>query len=424
MSIEYYREINSRSDTYANIWIVTMKHTITLAIKSLKDRSFRNWITVFGIVVSIAVIFILLTLSAGLQLAIVEIFEDFGTNRMFIVPAGGAASLGGLNARPFDQSDIDAIAALPYFEEVIPQIYRSATLVTYRGREQYANVIGMPNKNVQLIERQYQFNTNLDSGRYFQENERGVAVIGYNIANDVDFFGREVGERNTIEIKGQRFKVIGIYERVGSAQDDNSIYIPLDDARELFNLTTEVDFADAIAKNGVDLDVAKARVERLLERRKGKDQFSVITPEAILRQFSAILSIVQGILLAIASISLIVGAIGIANTMFTSVLEREKEIGIMKAIGAKNKDILTLFMFESGFIGLVGGVVGVILGILLSLLIGQIAIVAGFAFLKISISIPYILFCLTFSFIVGVLSGFLPSYLGSKKKIVNILRDN
>jgi putative ABC transport system permease protein len=403
---------------------MTLKTTMSLAVKSLKDRSFRNWITVFGIVISIAVIFILLTLSSGLQLAIVEIFEDFGTNRMFIVPAGGASSLGGLNAKPFDQSDIDAIEKLAYFEGVIPQIYRSATLVEYRGRENYAGINGMPNTNTKLTIQQYQFDTRLESGRFFQEHERGVAIIGYNIANNVDFFGRDVAERNTITIKGKRFKVIGVVERVGNAQDDTTIIIPLEDAREIFNLTTEVDFADAIVKTGVDMDQAKARVERLLERRKGEDQFAVITPEAILRQFSAILGIVQGILLAIASISLLVGAIGIANTMFTSVLEREKEIGIMKAVGAKNSDILALFMFESGFIGLVGGVAGVIIGIGLSFAIGQIAAIAGFSFLKITVSIPYVLFCLVFSFVVGVFSGLLPSYLGSKKKIIDILRDS
>jgi len=392
-----------------------------VAVKSLRDRSIRSWITIIGIVVSIAVILVLFTLSAGLQTAVVELFEDFGTNRIFILNADG--SFGGLTSQGLLQKDVEGIRGLSEFKLVIPQLMVPAEKVTYRNTESFVNIYGIPSEDADAIAAQYKFDRDIEFGRYFSENQRRVAVVGYNVANkEDDFFGRKLALRNKLTIRGVDFEIIGIYKRMGT-EDDNIIYIPLTDARSISNKTEEVTAIDAILSDGISVDVGKERLERFLERTKGKDTFTIITPEAVLRQFSTVVFIVQAILLAIASISLLVGAIGIANTMFTAVLEREKEIGIMKSIGAKNRDILQMFMIESGLIGLIGGIAGVILGIGISLLIGQIAIAAGFSLLTIKISPLTVIGCLLFAFVVGVISGFLPSYLGSKKKIVDTLRD-
>jgi len=136
------------------------------------------------------------------------------------------------------------------------------------------------------------------------------------------------------------------------------------------------------------------------------------------------ISLVQGFLLAIASISLIVGAVGIANNMFTSVLEREKEIGIMKSVGATNHDILQIFLIESGLIGFFGGLAGVILGSVLSLIIGEIAAAMGYAMLKILISPINVISVLAFAFFVGMISGVIPAWSASRKKIIDTLREH
>ncbi|MFT4313440.1 MAG: ABC transporter permease [Candidatus Woesearchaeota archaeon] len=392
-----------------------------VAFKSLKDRSVRSWITVFGIVVSVAVIFTLLTLSQGLNSAVEELFDEFGTDRIFIT-GGGIQQ--GLSQRALDEDIVREIERLPYFRGVIPLLVEPAVEISYSRRTAFTSIQAIPNTDTSFISEQYLFDTNMESGRFWRDNERRVVVVGYNVAFDTDaFFGRELSLLNTLVIEGERFRVIGIYERTGSP-DDNDIFMPLEDARELFDRPTRVTFIDAVLAPGVEMDQARERLERLLERRLGENNFTVLTPEGLLRQFQNITLIITLLLGAIAAISLLVGAIGIANTMFTAVLEREKEIGIMKSVGAKNSDILGIFMIESGLIGLLGGIVGVILGIGVSLGIGQIVAALGFDLLSISINIGFIIFCLVFAFIVGILSGLLPSFIASRKKIIDTLRED
>ncbi|HLP79344.1 MAG TPA: ABC transporter permease [Acidobacteriota bacterium] len=402
--------------------MILIKHA-RLAVKSLRERSIRSWITILGIVVSIAVILVLFTLSSGLQQAVVALFEDFGTNRIFIM--NGDGGFAGLTSVGLLEKDVDVIESIPEFDLVIPFLIESAQQVEYKNKIVYASIYGTPNENVDDIVRQYKYDRDITVGTFFDEGERNVAILGYNVANNVndEWFGKQIDLKNSITIAGHKFEVIGIFKRFGS-DDDNAITIPLEDARLIFNKTSEVTAIDAILVDGADMTLVAEKLDRLLERTKGEDQYTILTPEAVLRQFNTIIFIVQGVLLAIASISLFVGAIGIANTMFTSVLEREKEIGIMKSVGARNSDILALFVIESGLIGMIGGLVGVVIGIGISFAVGAIASAAGFTLLTISISPVTVIGCLLFAFVVGMVSGFIPSYLGSRKKIIDTLRDS
>ena len=150
--------------------------------------------------------------------------------------------------------------------------------------------------------------------------------------------------------------------------------------------------------------------------------FEVRTPEQILNQFSLILGVVQFILIGIAAISLVVGGIGIMNSMYTSVLERTKDIGIMKSIGATNLSILSIFLLESAILGFIGGIVGITIGSALAVIVDVIAKQAGFSILKITVDYKIILLGLFFAIIVGSISGVLPAYRASKLKPVEALR--
>jgi putative ABC transport system permease protein len=155
---------------------------------------------------------------------------------------------------------------------------------------------------------------------------------------------------------------------------------------------------------------------------KTKD-FYISTPEELLASFDIILNIITAFLVGIAAISLLVGGIGIMNTMYTSVLERTKEIGTMKAVGAKNSDILWIFLFESGLIGLIGGIMGVVLGYGISKTVEIIAITSLKTTLLRAAVPPYLLFgCLGFAFLIGALSGTIPALMASKLKPVDALR--
>jgi putative ABC transport system permease protein len=167
-------------------------------------------------------------------------------------------------------------------------------------------------------------------------------------------------------------------------------------------------------------------VEKNLRRERdeeiGEETFSVETPEQLLESFASVLSIVQAILVGIAAISLIVGAVGIMNTMYTAVLERTKEIGIMKSIGAKNSAIQAIFLIESGLLGLVGGIIGIIIGLGLSKLVEVIANQAWGAAITVAMPAWLILGALAFAFLLGMGSGFFPARHASLQNPVDSLQ--
>jgi len=395
------------------------KFYLKTALKNLGARSIRSWLTVSGVIISIAVILILLTLTSGLQGAIVELFEQFGSNTITILPAGGFSAAGG--AELFER-DVDTVSSLRYYQTVIPFSRRNGVPIEYRGEQKFTALSGMPSSQADEVDREYNFNDEMIEGRWFNQNERKVAIIGYNVANNDDiWFTRSISIRNNILIQGESFRVVGILREYGTP-DDNEIIIPREDLKELFDTGEQIDGIMAFIRSGVNVEEAAEATERLLERRKGKDSVIVLSPQGIIRQFNQITDIVTSLLLAIASISMVVGALGIMNTMFTSILERESEIGIIKSIGGRNSNVLGIFMYESAMIGLVGGIVGIGIGIGGSYLIGFIVEASGFKLLQISISLTHVTLSLFFSVIVGLLSGFFPSYIASRKKIVDTLR--
>jgi putative ABC transport system permease protein len=181
-----------------------------------------------------------------------------------------------------------------------------------------------------------------------------------------------------------------------------------------------------LEKNSDPEKVAEAIREKLRKDRglkEGEEDFNVQTPIAALASINTILNVINVIVIGIALISLLVGAIGIANTMYTSVLERTKEIGVMKAIGARNSDILLIFLFESGLLGLVGGVVGVLIGMLMAWTAATGANTAlGNNLFIIKLNPALIIGSIIFSFIIGTVSGVLPARQASKLKPVDALR--
>ena len=180
-------------------------------------------------------------------------------------------------------------------------------------------------------------------------------------------------------------------------------------------------FAVTINK-GVDVEYAAERVERALERARDDENFQVTSPVKIKEQTGILLSLVTLVVAAIAAISLIVGGLGIMNSMYSSVLERTREIGIMKALGARNRDVLLLFLIESGFMGLVGGTLGILLGLAISF--GLAGAINQFGIVRITLTLSQnlIIFSLLFSFVLGMISGILPAYQASKMKPVDALR--
>jgi putative ABC transport system permease protein len=249
-------------------------------------------------------------------------------------------------------------------------------------------------------------------------------ILGYSAAHDL--FGKnEVGVGSVLILGKKSFHVVGILEKIGttfSQADDSSIYVSFDEGTELFKSQLskdEISFISVKTDPGFDTKTIQEDIEfKLSSLHKvsldNKD-FSVITADFVNETIGSLIGSLSAFLFAITLISSIVGGIGISNTMFMAVLERIKEIGILKSVGATNSDILKIFIIESGMMGLMGGLVGIIFGALLLLLVGNFGI-------PYVITPTLILFSILFSFMVGIISGYIPARRASNMLPVEAFR--
>lgn len=401
-----------------------IKDFFIYTLKNLKTRGIRSWLTMFGIFIGIAAVVSLISLGQGLEAAINEEFASLGADKLIITAkAADFGPPGSFSVTPITRNDIDPIKKVSGVKEVLPRIFQPVE-AEYRDEIKYLYAISMPTdetqKTILALDK-----INVEKGRMLKNGDENKVVIGYNIANDKTF-ENNIRLRDRIIINKEEFEVIGILEK----NSDTNDYILIEENKliDLLNIQDEeVNLLLVQAKPNTDLikleeDISKElRHSRGLE--EGKENFDIQTPQDIADSFSSILSIVQAVLVGIAAISLFVGGIGIMNTMYTSVLERTKEIGIMKAIGATNQNILSIFLIESGLLGLVGGAIGVLLGIGIGKLVEFIAAQAlGSNLLQATFPWYLIVGALAFSFIVGTLSGSLPAIKASKLKPVDALK--
>ena len=274
-------------------------------------------------------------------------------------------------------------------------------------------------------------NTGIDDGRYLQAGDSNSIVVGYNLA--YGSFLVPITLNRPITIGGKSFRVVGILKQSGGfgGGSDTGIYMPAEMAREVITEKVANNQFTSIVIKASDaslVEYIKADIEqKLMSSRqvnpRTKD-FTVIASALIREQMSGVTQTLSLFLSAIAAVSLLVGAIGIANTMFMSVMERTRQIGLLKAIGASEQEIMKLFLIESGIFGFAGGIAGVIFGVAISLLIPYMGIQAlGFGGdMKATITAGTIFFAIGFSVVVGILSGIIPARHAAKMRPVDAIR--
>lgn len=384
-----------------------------LTLKNIRHRRMRSWLTILGIIIGVASVVSLISIGQGLENAINAQFEKMGTQVIMVMPKGMQTGF----ASGLTDDDVNTVEKLPYFEYVTPLIAGTAE-VEYKREKKFTMITGFPTKDAE--NRFAGMDFAIMEGRYFNTNEKYGVILGYNVAKDM--FEKEIPSRSRIKLNGIDFTVVGVFEQLGRPDDDRAIYMPIDTARTLFNKPKEVNFMMLRVKPGTDITFVAENIKKELKRARGNENFDVFTPDQILKQMGQILGVVQIILVGIAAISLIVGGIGIMNTMYTSVLERTKEIGIMKAIGATNYDIAAIFLTESGILGLIGGLIGIVLGSGVAEGVGIFAKASGFGMLLIIIDPIVVGGALIFAFVVGALSGLMPARHAASLQPVDALR--
>jgi putative ABC transport system permease protein len=396
-----------------------------IAVNNLFKRKLRSWLTVIGIFIGIMSVVALVSLSQGMQNAILSEFKKMGTNRIVIAPGGaGYGPVGGfVSSAKFTANDYDAVKNIRGVDLAITTFSNSA-YVTFGKQTKQQLIWGFPVDSKSLSFYKDQTSFELSEGRFLRPGDRYKVVIGSGIANDT--FDKDIHVGDSVMINLQQFQVIGVQKKSGGFEGDRNIRIPIDTAREIFSEPKEVTAIFMNVKDGYSVDdVAESAKRKLRKERnvkEGEEDFTVQTSAQTIATIKAILGVIQAVLVGIAAISLLVGGIGIMNTMYTSVVERTREIGIMKSVGARNSSILIIFLIESGLLGLLGGIIGVLAGLGLSKIAEVVAFRYGVESLQAYMGAPLIIGALAFAFIIGSVSGTLPARQASMLSPVDALR--
>jgi len=397
------------------------KDYVIFSFQGIKKRRLRSFLTMVGIFIGIAAVVSLISLGQGLEQTITEQFEQLGGDKIMVSPG---TQFGAFASQKLSEEDLEVVQKTQGVDVATEMYYSSANL-RFKDETQSTYVIGLPTDETAKIITDMQ-GFDVEKGRGLKNGDKYKILIGWRLWNE-DFFEKSVKLRDKIEINGDELEVVGLIKKIGNPADDGQVYIPIETAKEIFDAEDEISMIYAQVKKGYDPDKVAEEIKEELrdfkDEEEGSETFSVQTFENLVETIGSILSIVQIVIIGIAAISLIVGGIGIMNTMYMSVMERTKEIGVMKAIGAKNSHILQIFLIESGIYGLIGGAVGVGIGIGISKLVEIIAAsYLGTELLQAYISLPLILGALCFSFVVGAISGIAPSYQASRLNPVQALR--
>ncbi|PIT84233.1 hypothetical protein COU37_04165 [Candidatus Micrarchaeota archaeon CG10_big_fil_rev_8_21_14_0_10_45_29] len=388
---------------------------LAYSLRSLAHRKLRAYLTVLGIVIGIAAVVSLVSISDGLYAGVQEQLEAFGPRNAVVVPGdiSGFAISGGGYAPPsagrlFDK-DAQRVKSIPGVVDAAKGI-SVRSLLSFKKNNITISISGVEaqpfNKLMKL---------DILEGRFLGDNDRHVAVIGADYAQGDIFKNDKMGVGSVFYLGEERikFRVVGILDPSNSVSG-TMIIVPFDDAKELAGdalLEGEVSAIRFAVEEGYDVDAVLSRVEANLAGSRGvrldEKDFSLITADFILEQVGQIIGVLTAVLGFIISISLLVGGFGVANTMFMTVMEKTKEIGTLKAIGATSKDIMLLIILESALIGFAGGSLGLFAGWIISL----IASVFDFK----TVITPFLaFFAIAFSMGIGIISGILPAYRASK----------
>ena len=395
---------------------------VQYSFTSIRHREIRSWLTILGIVIGIASVVALMSIGEGFQNQVNAQLSALGSNTIFITPSAAAFQTGSVTTSgKLYQKDVDRLKKIPDITDI-------ARLITGRADVEFKNKT-LSSSVAGIEPGVFEKTTALDveEGRFFVEGDRHVAVIGSTVASDMFGPKNTVAVNSYLLIDGTKYRVIGILKKSGGgfgpgASQDGSIYIPFDDARPLFKDTIGPDEVGAIVlrtREGSDtadvVDSIYTELDASHKVKPDKRDYSVIDPKSIQAAVANVLSLITLFLGAIAAISLIVGGLAIASSMFTSVLERTHEIGVLKAIGASRHEINNIFLFESGAVGGIGGAVGTAIGL-------SIVYIGSLFGLPASMNPLLAAFCVAFAFVIGLVSGYFPARQASELSPVEALR--
>ncbi len=404
-----------------------------LSLSHVRKSKMRSWLTIIGIVIGVAAIVAIISIGEGMQASVQKSLGSLGADLITVSPGysratgagpGQGSHGGGVSTVNLTDKDLNVIKQVPGVIYVNGMVSGRSDMIL--GTEKTSVSIS----GVDISVWRSIVTTELEAGRYLQPGDSNAVVIGYSLAHNV--FLQPITQNRPVTIGGKTFKVVGIFAQSGGfGGTDNAVYMPADSARDVITETVDRNHYTSITVKIADQDLAevvKTDIEQKLMMSRHVNSrtrdFTVTAFASIQQQISSVTQAITLFLGAIAAVSLLVGAVGIANTMFMSVMERTRQIGLLKSLGATDTEVMKVFLIESGLFGVVGGVIGVTIGILISVLISLIGLqMMGPGGTMTTVIQPWlIIFALAFSIIVGVVSGIVPARTAAKMNPVDALR--
>ena len=406
-------------------------YTLKTAINGLNARKSRSALTILGIVIGITAIIMVMSLGQGAQSLILSQIQGIGSKTIAVIPGRQPTGISGAASSLTDSlknSDLTALRNknnVPHATEVMPIVFSAQTAV-FENSSYQATIFGATDFFAKI------FNINPAEGRIFSQDEvngySDVVVIGSKIKDEL--FGGSDALNQKIKIKGRNFKIIGILGKQGQStfvNFDEAAIIPYTTVQQYllgikyFNrIIVETDAEVNVDPTVQDIQITLRNSHNITD--PTKDDFFVETQAQAIQMVSTITNVMTLFLAAVAAISLLVGGVGIMNIMLVSVTERTREIGLRKALGATDRDILTHFLLEAAILTSVGGIIGIILGLFLSFVISF--ILTNVLNLSWSFAFPVlaIILGLGVSTLVGLIFGIYPARQAAKKSPIEALR--
>ncbi|MDD3487643.1 MAG: ABC transporter permease [Candidatus Moranbacteria bacterium] len=412
---------------------MNLSDPLKISYRNLVAAKFRSFLTILGIVIGIASVIIIMAIGTSAQELILNQIRGVGSNLIGVLPGaseekGPPASALGVVITTLKYGDFKALME----KSNVPDAVSGAVYLSGNDTVQFQGI----NKNYTYQGTTYGYveteNATVANGRFFTKDEdtslARIAVLGSSVADDL--FGNTIDPiGKKIKIGDQSFDVVGVFAERGSAafsNQDTTIYMPIYTAQKIMLGVDYLNYLRIKVDSETNIDRAKADVITTLRERHDidnpeDDDFSVRDQQTGLDVINNVTGAIKYFLAAIAAVSLLVGGIGIMNTMLISVNQRIREVGLRKAIGAKNAAILLQFLVESIVVTLIGGVAGILLGVIVAGIAALIIQKLGYAW-PFVVTLPSILVAVGISFFVGIFFGIYPARKAAKLNVVEALR--
>jgi putative ABC transport system permease protein len=398
--------------------MVMSKELIKYSMKNLAHRKTRSFLTILSIFAGITTIFIFISFGWGLYDYVNNLSSSSSADKILIQAKGGTMGIG--SGFKLTDKDLKAIQKTSGVYDATG-VYVESVEITQGKIKRYSFLISLDPQKPLMLEF---LNVKTSKGRMLVGKETGNAVLGANYQYDNKIMPKAYNLNENVELQGQKVKIIGFLQTIGNPQDDSQVYVSNDYLKKLYSENES--YGMIIARVDISkIDIVIENIEKNLRKsrglEKGKEDFFVQSFDELIKTYSSALNIVIGFVILIALISVLVSAVNTSNTMITSVLERVREIGIMKSIGARNSEIFSIFLFESGVLGFIAGCLGVLAGVGITYVAHLLLDFYGWSFLTPHYSISLYMGCIAFATITGAVSGVLPAANASRTNPVEAL---